>query len=197
MYATREPDYQPMSVRTPRVRPGEEAGSSARNPRSPVRQVRGSVRVQGRLGARHGAQPKIQTGDQPNRRAKPRTQLQQKARGPKAQNKSQSKAQRQVTELAQEALLKLSVNTLLMGVSAIALVHLVPAHLTQRNQLREVRSELTFTQTRVDKLRADFSRTFDPMQAQSVMQQQTHLIDPSERPVFFTPKIATLEDSQP
>lgn len=109
----------------------------------------------------------------------------------------QGMRQRRIQELTRETAIKLSINTFLIGLSVTAIAKLVPAHLTQRTQLLEIRSELAFTQERVDELRTDFSRTFDPMQAYSVMQQQSHLIDPHQRPVVFTQRSATTDQIQP
>ena len=105
--------------------------------------------------------------------------------------------QQRVKALTRETAIKLSINTFLIGLSATALAELVPSHLTQRNQLREIRAELDSTQERVQDLRTDFSRTFDPMQAYSVMQQQSHLIDPNQRPVVFTQRGPTADQLQP
>ncbi len=170
MYATRD-NYYPQPARRSRLsssqRPRRQAqGHAFRNSGSAVRAPQPPAPV---------AQP---MRPRPKRRA---TQAASRAAG-----------QRHVTNLTRETLIKLSINTVLIGISATALAKLVPSHLTQRSQLREIRSELSFTQARVDKLRTEFSRTFDPMQAQSVMQQQSHLIDPNQRPVVFTPNISTL-----
>jgi hypothetical protein len=51
--------------------------------------------------------------------------------------------------------------------------------------LREVRLEAERTEERVNNLRADFSRSFDPGQAKSVMQEQSHRVDPTQRQVVW------------
>ncbi len=102
-----------------------------------------------------------------------------------------------VLALTRETVVKLSINGVLIGMSAIALARLVPTHMTQQAQLREVQAELSFTKGRVDQLRSEFNRSFDPMQAQAVMQQESYRIDPNQRPVVFITPTTTLEDTQP
>lgn len=174
MYATRD-NYYPQPARRSRL-------SSSQRPR---RQAQGHVSRFNGNAARAPQSPQ-QTPQRTVQPTRPRPQRRN------SRSASRAAGQRHVADLTRETFVKLSINTVLIGLSATALAKLVPSHLTQRSQLREIRSELSFTQARVDKLRTEFSRTFDPMQAQSVMQQQSHLIDPNQRPVVFTPQISTL-----
>lgn len=97
----------------------------------------------------------------------------------------QQQQRQRIAEMRREALIKLSVNGILIAVSVAALAKLIPAHLTQQNQLRKIESELAATEARVDILRSDFHRSFDPTQAQALKQQQSYRIDPDQRQVVW------------
>jgi hypothetical protein len=77
------------------------------------------------------------------------------------------------------------VNILLSTAAIAGLIKLLPHHLSQQAKLREVRLEAERTEERVNNLRADFSRSFDPGQAKSVMQEQSHRVDPTQRQVVW------------
>jgi hypothetical protein len=73
----------------------------------------------------------------------------------------------------------------LSAAALTALVQLLPYHLSQQAKLREVRAEVKRTETRVNNLRTDFSRSFDSGQAKSVMQEQSYRVDPNQRQVVL------------
>lgn len=114
-----------------------------------------------------------------------KAQLQSLRRTTRRQALVQRKQQQRLAELKRETLIKLSVNGVLIAVSVAALAKLVPSLWTQQSQLKEIRSELISTQTRVGHLRSDFNRTFDPMQGSAVMQQQSYRTDPNQKPVVW------------
>ena len=87
--------------------------------------------------------------------------------------------------VAGEITAKLVVNILLSTAAIAGLIKLLPHHLSQQAKLREVRLEAERTEERVNNLRADFSRSFDPGQAKSVMQEQSHRVDPTQRQVVW------------
>ncbi len=87
--------------------------------------------------------------------------------------------------VAGETTVKLVVNMVLSAAALAALVQLLPYHLSQQAKLREVRAEVKRTETRVNNLRTDFSRSFDSGQAKSVMQEQSHRVDPNQRQVVL------------
>lgn len=88
-------------------------------------------------------------------------------------------------ERATETTLKLTVN-LLMSIAAIsALVHLLPHQRAGQEKLQEIQAEVQVTQGRVSKLQAEFSRSFDPQQSKSIMQEQTHRMDPTLLQIFW------------
>lgn len=90
-----------------------------------------------------------------------------------------------------ETTAKLAVNFVLSAAAIAGLAQLLPYHLSQQAKLREIRTEVTRTEQRLQTLRADFHRSFDPGQAKSVMQEQSYRVDANQHPVFFqefTPK---------
>lgn len=84
-----------------------------------------------------------------------------------------------------ETTLRLVVNIVLSTAAIAGLVQLLPYQLSQQSKLQEVRREVKRTEARVNNLRSDFSRSFDPRQAQKVMQEQTYRFNPSQRQVVW------------
>ena len=90
-----------------------------------------------------------------------------------------------------ETTAKLVVNLMLCAAAFTGLIKLWPYHSSQQTKLREVRAELKLTEKRVQNLKEDFSRSFDPRQAKSVMQEQSFRVDPAQRQVVWQePEIA-------
>lgn len=87
--------------------------------------------------------------------------------------------------VACETTAKLVVNLVVCTAALTGLVKLLPYHLSQQTKLHEVRTEVKRTEARVNHIRADFSRSFDPGQAKSVMQEQSYRIDPTQRQVIW------------
>ncbi|NJN29386.1 MAG: hypothetical protein HC824_02150 [Synechococcales cyanobacterium RM1_1_8] len=114
-----------------------------------------------------------------------KAQIQALKRNARRQAQARIQQQQRLAQMRRELLAKLSVNGILIAVAVAALAKLVPSHWTQQAQLRELEVELSSTQGRVESLRSDFNRTFDPMQAPAVMQQQSYLTDPDQRPVVW------------
>jgi hypothetical protein len=84
-----------------------------------------------------------------------------------------------------ETFAKLVVNSVLSAAAIAGLVQLLPYHLSQQAKLREVRTEVKRSEERVKSLRTDFSRSFDPRQAKSVMLEQSYRVDESQRQVVL------------
>lgn len=75
---------------------------------------------------------------------------------------------------------------MVLSAAAIAgLVQLLPYHLSQQAKLREVRAEVKRAEARVNSLRTDFSRSFDPGQARNVMQEQSYRVDANQRQIVW------------
>jgi ribonuclease D len=115
------------------------------------------------------SQPPLQPA--PNSRIVPRTRRQQRRHPNRA--------------IAIETTAKLAVNVVLSSAAIAALVQLLPYHLSQQAKLGEIREEVKRTEKRVNRLSNNFSRYFDPQQAKSVMQEQSHRVDPSQRQVVW------------
>ncbi|NEP13830.1 MAG: hypothetical protein F6J92_27635 [Symploca sp. SIO1A3] len=84
-----------------------------------------------------------------------------------------------------ETTAKLVVNVMLCAAAFTGLTKLWPYHSSQQTKLREVRAEVKLTEKRVKDLKEDFSRSFDPKQAKSVMQEQSYRVDPAQRQVVW------------
>lgn len=87
--------------------------------------------------------------------------------------------------MALQTTAKLTINVLLSAVSVSALVKLVPYYWSQQEKLQEIQTEVKLTEGRVNSLRTDFKRYFDPQQAKSIMQEQSNRVDPGQRPVIL------------
>jgi hypothetical protein len=87
--------------------------------------------------------------------------------------------------VAGETTAKLVVNLVISAAALTGLIQLLPYHLSQQAKLREVSAEVKRTETRVNSLRTDFSRSFDPGQAESVMHEQSYRVDPTQRQIVW------------
>ncbi len=97
-----------------------------------------------------------------------------------------------------EVAIKFGMNALFILGCVAALLHLLPQIRNQQRELQEIQAEATLTKTRVEHLQADFDRYFDPQQAKSVMQEQGHRVDPSQRRVvFLEPKPSPTPEESP
>jgi ribonuclease D len=101
---------------------------------------------------------------------------------PRAQRRPRHHSYRSI---AGETTARLAVNFVLCAAAIAGLVQLLPYHLSQQAKLREVRAEVKRSEERLNSLRADFRRSFDPGQAKSVMQEQSYRVDANQRPVFL------------
>lgn len=88
-------------------------------------------------------------------------------------------------ELATEIKIKVVVNVILSIAAIAALVRLLPYQFAQQAKLQEVRQDVKELETRVNRLRGNFTRNFDPSQMRKVMQEQSPFIEPNQRRVFF------------
>lgn len=108
--------------------------------------------------------------------------------------------QRSYQVMALETTAKITVNLVIATAAVSALVQLLPYHWLQQDKLREIRTEIKLVEGRVNTLRAEFSRNFDPQQAKSIRQEQSYRFDPSQRQiVLINPdrKDAEQSDSTP
>ena len=87
--------------------------------------------------------------------------------------------------MALETTVKLSVNVVLSVVAVCTLVQLWDHNCSQQKKLQEIRMEDERIEGRVNHLRTDFSRYFDPHQAKSIMQEQSDRLAPGQYPVVL------------
>ncbi|MBW4514385.1 MAG: hypothetical protein KME11_04100 [Timaviella obliquedivisa GSE-PSE-MK23-08B] len=96
--------------------------------------------------------------------------------------------------IATEVTTKLGVNLLLSLIAVTALVKLLPYNLSQQNSFKELQAKIAETESRVDRLQANFNHHFDPKQARSVMQQESTRIEPGQHQIVWTtPQHATAQ----
>jgi cell division protein FtsB len=93
--------------------------------------------------------------------------------------------------IALETSAKLTVNLVISIVAVSALLQLIPSYKEQKQKLQEISHEVEQTEDRVQRLRSEFTRNFDPQQAPKIMQEQTELQDPQQLQIIWK------QDSQP
>jgi hypothetical protein len=96
--------------------------------------------------------------------------------------------------IALELAARLGVNLILGVIAVSALARLLPYNLTQQAQLKQLQVEVAEVETRVDHLRAEFNRNFDPQQAMSVMQEQSARMHPNQRQVIWIAPASTIAE---
>ncbi len=101
--------------------------------------------------------------------------------------------QRSYQVMALEGTAKIAVNLVITAVAASALLQLLPYHWLQQEKLREIGTEVKLMEGRVNSLQAEFSRNFDPRQAQSIMQEQSYRFDPNQRRIAFPKEVSEVE----
>ncbi len=111
-----------------------------------------------------------------------------------APRKQRQQRRHRYRAIAIEATVKLLVNVGFSAVAIASVMQLLPDHLSQQVKLQEIQTEVKRTEKRVNRLRTDFSRYFDPQQAQSIMQEQTHKVDPTQRQIVWIEKNAKDEE---
>ena len=91
---------------------------------------------------------------------------------------------------AVETTAKLAVNVVLLAVAVSGLGRLLPLQWSQQEKLQEIQTEVNLTEGRVNLLRTDFDRYFDPQQAKNIMSEQSNRVAPGQRPVVLLNKAA-------
>ncbi|MEM0981530.1 MAG: hypothetical protein AAGH78_14800 [Cyanobacteria bacterium P01_H01_bin.58] len=90
-------------------------------------------------------------------------------RSPKLRQRSPHQAQ--LRGLGYEMLGRLGVNLILSLVALSALARLLPYHWSQRQALHEAETLVTAAESHTQQLQAEFSRYFDPAQANRMMRE--------------------------
>lgn len=94
--------------------------------------------------------------------------------------------QRSYQIMALETTVKIGVNLAISAAAVSALTQLFPHHWSGQEKLRQVRTEVKTAQERVNNLRAEFDNTFDPRQANSIMQQYGNRIPVNQKQIVLT-----------
>jgi hypothetical protein len=87
--------------------------------------------------------------------------------------------------ISAEIAIKLLVNAVLSLTAITALTRLLPYQQLQLAKLQLIGVERQEVEERVDLLREEFSRNFDPEQSKQVMQEQSPRVDPNQRRIFW------------
>ncbi|MGB3672410.1 MAG: hypothetical protein WA984_20020 [Phormidesmis sp.] len=92
--------------------------------------------------------------------------------------------------IAFESSVKLTVNLLLATVAATTIAKLVPYYQGQQQRLSALQESVTSAAQKNAELRSQFSRNFDPAQAGRIMQEQSGMGYPNQKPVVWIEPIA-------
>jgi hypothetical protein len=87
--------------------------------------------------------------------------------------------------LAIETSMKIVMNVLISGVALTTLFTVIPNRVSQQQKLQELKAEVGITENRVNQLKTDFNRAFDPGQERQIAQEQTHFTDPNRTPIVW------------
>jgi outer membrane murein-binding lipoprotein Lpp len=106
-------------------------------------------------------------------------------RRPQSTSQARHRRQRHHRVLAAEASVKLGVNIVISTAAIAALAQLLPYSGMQQAKLKEIQTEVKTSSVRVDKLKAEFNRYFDPRQAKLIVQEQTNLAEPNQKKLVW------------
>jgi predicted PurR-regulated permease PerM len=87
--------------------------------------------------------------------------------------------------IAAETSAKLIVNCLFCIAAGVGLMQLLPFYHSQQAKLAEVKNEVNRTQGRLDNLKGDFTRYFDPQQSRRNMQEQSQRVSPEQPQIIM------------
>lgn len=104
---------------------------------------------------------------------------------------SQTRKRHHYGALTLETVVKLGVNSVISVAAIAALSNLIPYLVSHQAKLREIRTQVRETELQVNQLQDKFSRSFDPSQAGSVMQEQSARVNPNQRRVVWIEKPTT------
>ncbi|MBS0016327.1 MAG: hypothetical protein KFF72_08190 [Arthrospira sp. SH-MAG29] len=87
--------------------------------------------------------------------------------------------------IALETTAKILTNFTLSAFALVALVQIVPNQRMVHEKWREIEAEVNITEARVQQHQEEFSRYFDPQQAQNIMQENGNRVDPRQRQIVW------------
>ncbi len=131
----------------------------------------------------HALQPV--TSPQPQSPVQSQPPVKVKSRRPSSRQNIQQRHQQQIRILTIETTIKLVTHLVLSGFTLAALWQIWPQHRGSEEKLSQIQSEVKMTKRRVEYQKANFSRHFDPQQAQSIMQEHTNQVAPGQRQVIW------------
>jgi hypothetical protein len=80
---------------------------------------------------------------------------------------------------------KIIVNLLIISVSGSAITKLFPYYWLQQGKLENIETQVRLMESRVRTLREEFTRNFDPSQAQSIMREHSYRLQPNQRQIIL------------
>ena len=86
---------------------------------------------------------------------------------------------------ALETTAKLTVNLVLAAAAISGLTRLLPLYQSVQEKSLVIQTEVKRTEDRVNRWQRDFNRAFDPGQAKTVMQEESHRVAPQRRPIVL------------
>lgn len=92
--------------------------------------------------------------------------------------------------IALETAVKLIINLVLAIAAISALATLVPDYQSRREKLNQMQMAIRIAEQQTSRLRSEFSRYFDPRQANSVMREQSGGGDPLKPQIVWVEPIA-------
>lgn len=91
---------------------------------------------------------------------------------------------------------KIIANLLIISVSVSALTRLFPYYWLQQDKLENIETQVKLMESRVRTLREEFTRNFDPSQAQSIRREHSYRLQPNQRQIILiSPDRKTIEPS--
>ncbi|MGB2927213.1 MAG: hypothetical protein WBB82_18080 [Limnothrix sp.] len=123
--------------------------------------------------------------------SKPRRQLQsvpRQPRRPKQYSRPRQRVQQQSRRQSGvliELGIQTSVNCLLAGVAIAAIANLLPTHLSQQEQIAEIRTEVAEAEYRVNTLQADFGKNFDAYESEKLIKEHSSKVDTNQKRIIW------------
>ncbi len=94
-----------------------------------------------------------------------------------------------------EVWLKLIFSWIIALASIGSLVKLLPYHLSQQAKLKELRIQVSQTESKVAELRQQLNHNFDPQQTQNLMEQYSSLLAPNRSRIYWLPEKSDKESN--
>jgi hypothetical protein len=99
--------------------------------------------------------------------------------------KSKQQVLRERQAITTELTVKLVLSWIVTSAAIASLCKLVPYHFSQQAKLQEIDTTVQETQKRVNLLRNEFNRNFDPQQTVILMKEYSSKLDPNQSRVFW------------